>query len=260
MPNYVLLAIAHGVEFSKIQNDYAQPLIDRIKSYLTDEEKNYLIPAPYNYTVKTNLRQVAMFEATDKGLGNEELRRLKHTIGSDVTWSFIVAKDGKECFYTDFVKDLSLMIENYRKQYPRLKVICKGHSQGTQLFYSFFFDYPGFIDCFISMGSPISMNSGAYPEGGKLAENLGRWINFYQWMDFISSKMQGCPEPFSQEIANFVIDYQIPMEWWKILYRLPHSLCKAMLGVGLMGHISYWRNDFVAKIISDEVKRLIHLP
>lgn len=254
MPQYVLLPTAHGVEFKQIQQDYAKPLIDRIKSYLTDEEKNYLIPAPYNYTIKTDPRQVQMFEAVDKGLGNEELRRLKHTVGGDVTWSFIIAKDGKECFYTDFVKDLSLVINGYRKQYPKIKVLCIGHSQGTQLFYSFFFDYPNIIDGFISMGSPISMNSGAYPDWGKVPNNLGKWINLYHWMDFVSSRLQGCHP--SKAIADFVVDYQVP-RGWNPLYYLPFRM---LIGAGLLSHISYWKSNFVAKIISDEVKRLIHLP
>lgn len=255
---YVLLSVAHGVEFKKIHRDYASPLIDRINSCLTKSERDHLILLPYNYTVKTNDRQMQVFGATDKGLGNEDLRRLKHTVGSDVTWSFIIAKDGKECFYTDFVSDLKAMIDACRQKYPSCKVMCVGHSQGTQLFYSFFFDYAQTVDSFVSMGSPISMNSGAYTNWGKVPSVIGSWINFYHWMDFISSRLQGCHP--SKAIADFVVDYEVPSAWWKILYKLPATLCKAMLVAGLMAHVSYWKSDFVARKIADEIKRLMYLP
>ena len=256
--NYVLMPIAHGVEFKQVQNDYAQPLIEKIKSYLTDEEKNFLVPAPYNYTIKTDPRQIAMFNAVEQGLGNQELRRLKHTVGSDVTWSFIIAKDGKECFYIDFVKDVTNLINDYRIKYNGIKVLCLGHSQGTQLFYSFFFDYNKIIDVFISMGSPISMNSGAYPDFGKAPSILGKWVNFYHRMDFIASRLQGVHP--AKSISNFVIDYEVPSAWWKLLYNLPTGLCKALLLAGLMAHVSYWQSNFVAMKIAEEVKKLIHQP
>ena len=261
--NYVLLPVAHGVEVSKISNDYASPLIERVKTYLTDEEKGYLVPAPYNYTVRTNDRQMQMFNAVSKGLGNEELRRLKHTVGSDVTWSMTVAKNGGKCCFRDFVVDLTNMIDTYKKQYPGIKVACLGHSQGTQYFFSYFFEYDGFIDSFISMGSPIPMNSGAYededPEKnwGQLPKNIGAWHNFWHWMDFISDPMQG-KHP-QKKIADFVQDHEVPSEWWKILYKLPRALCKALLAAGLLAHVCYWDSDFVAEIIAKEVRRLMNL-
>ncbi len=256
--NFVILPIAHGVELKQIGKDYASPLIDKVNALLDAGERRCALWLPYNYTVSTNPRQLAMFEATDKGLGNETLRLLKHTVGSDVTWSFIVSKDGKECFYADFVKDLAAMIEEKRDGMENRKVLCIGHSQGTQLFYSFFFDYGKTVDGFISMGSPISMNSGAYVGGGKLAKNLRSWDNVYHWMDFISSRMQGCPEPFSQEIAGFVKDHEVKAAWWKLLYKLPKGFCKFMLAAGLKSHVSYWEEDFVAELIAAKIKELIY--
>lgn len=230
--------------------------MDLIISHLNEEERAYFIPLPYNYTVSTNERQNRMFEAVDKGLGNEELRRLKNTIGSDITWSFITAKAGGKCFYTDFVEGIGNFIEEARIKYPNAKICAIGHSQGTQLFYSFFFDFLDDVDCFISMGSPISMNSGAYPSWGKVPITVKKWINFYHWMDFVSSKLQGChPSP---DIANFVTDYEVPSAWWKLLYKLPAPFCKAMIGAGVLAHVSYWSSDFVAKKIADEIKALIN--
>src|SRR3990167_1307339 len=248
--NYVLVPIAHGVELKTISNDYARPFIERVKKFLTDEEKSYLVPAPYNYTMRTHERQVRMFEAVSKGRGNERLRYLKHTVGSDVTWCFIVAKDGKKCCFRDFVNDLTSMIGTYRNQYPGIKVLCLGHSQGTQYFYSFFFEFSGWIDSFISMGSPIPMNSGAYQDEGpkkdwgQKPKNIGAWHNFWHWMDFISDPMQGCHP--QKEIADFVVDHEVPSSWWGILYKLPRWA--TALVTGFKAHACYWDSDFVAQI------------
>ena len=260
--NFVLLPVVHGVELKTITNDYARPFLERVKKFLTDKEKGYLIPAPYNYTVRTHERQVKMFNAVSKGLGNERLRYLKHTVGSDVTWSFIVAKDGKKCCFRDFVVDLTNMISTYKKQYPGLKVMGLTHSQGTQYFLSFLFEFAGFIYGFISMGSPIPMNSGAYededPEKdwGQLPKNLGSWHNFWHWMDFISDPMQG-RHP-QKNIADFVVDHEVPSAWWKILFKLPRKV--SALGAAFFAHVCYWESDFVAEIVAEEIRRLMHLP
>lgn len=253
--NYVLMPIAHGVELKNINSDYATPLIDGIRKNLTEQEKNYLIPLPYNYTASTNARQILMFMATDYGLGNQELRKLKHTIGSDVTWSFILAKDGKECFYTDFVQGIKNLLNKGVTDYNAARIMCVGHSQGTQLFYSYFFDSDFEIDCFASLGSPISMNSGAWPDFGRVPKNLKCWLNFYNDMDFVSSKLQGAH--LSKEIADFVVDYKVPLGWNPI-YHIPFM--KMQLLAGLLAHIMYWKSDYVAKILAEKVKELIYQP
>lgn len=255
--NYVLLPIAHGVEVSKIPEDYARPLLERVTKLLTDDEKSYLIPLPYNYTIRTNECQNKIYQAVEQGLGNQELRRLKHTVGSDVTWSFIVAKNEAPCFYTDFVKDMTIFIDEAKSKYPDAKKLCVGHSQGTQLFYSFFFDYKEAVDGFISMGSPISMNSGAYPDFGKVPANLKSWINLYNDMDFVSSRLQGFHP--SKAISDFVIDYEVPLGWNPI-FHLPKSMFKIQLVAGLLAHVMYWKSDFVAKIIAKKIQELMHTP
>ena len=261
--NYVLLPIAHGVELKQIQADYAEPLIDLIRSYLSDDEKNYLVPLPYNYTLKTHDRQLEMFNSVEAGLGNKELRRLKHTVGSDVTWSFITAKDSGDCFYRDFSNDMTNLIGNARVKYNGPKILCLGHSQGTQLFYSFFFDYHKIIDCFISLGSPISMNSGAYPDFGKVPSNLSSWINFYHDKDFISSRLQGVHP--AKAVADFVVDYEVP-KGWNPIYYIPdnimgfNSFILSSLFNSFKAHTAYWKSKFVAKKIADKVKELMYQP
>lgn len=252
---YCLLPIAHGVEVNKIPQNYAQPLIDGINNLLTDEERGFLIPLPYDYTDKTNDRQMQMFNAVEQGLDNAELRRLKHTVGSDVTWSFIIAKAGGECFYTDFVQNVSAYIDQALAKYPDAKICCVGHSQGTQLLYSFLFDYPRQVDAFISMGSPISMNSGAYPDFGKIPPNLKSWWNFYNDMDFVSSRLQDVHP--SEAIASFVNDFKVPLGWNPI-FHLPEFLSKFQLLAALEAHCIYWKSDFVYKKIAGKIKELIH--
>lgn len=254
--NYVILPIAHGVEFTQIKQSYAAPLVQNILKYLTEEEKEYFLPLPYNYTLRTDPRQVQMFKAVEAGLGNQELRRLKHTVGSDVTWSFIVALDGGMCFYRNFFMDVSTRLDDLRRAHPNAKVVCVGHSQGTQNFYSFFFEYASKIDCFISMGSPISMNSGAYEDWGKVPKNLGSWINLYNDMDFVSSTLQD-RHP-SKAIADFVTDVKVPLGW-NPLYFLPNAwFPKIRLVAGLMAHVMYWKSDFVAKVIAKTITDLMH--
>src|SRR3990167_10402407 len=253
------MPIAHGVEFKIIDENYATPLLENISKYLTKEEKGYFIPLPYNYTTRTNSRQLQAFQATDAKLGNEILRKLKHTVGSDVTWSFILAKNGGECFYTNFVRDVTNCIQEALFKYPNAKIVCLGHSQGTQLFYSFLFDYPSMVDLFITMGSPISMNSGAFPDWGKIPTSLNALINFWHDKDFISSRLQGChPSP---AIANFVQDYKTP-NGWNPLFHLPNVIPiwgrgLTWVAAGLLAHVCYWKSDFVARTIAGRIKNLI---
>lgn len=259
--NYVLWPIAHGVEFDVIQQDYAAPLIESVRANLSDEEKNYLVPLPYNYTLRTNQRQLQMFNAVEAGLGNQELRRLKHTVGSDVTWSFIIAKQDRPCFAQEFVQDVCAIISNGLNTYGKnSKILCAGHSQGSQNFYSFFFEYSGVIDCFVSLGSPISMNSGAWDDWGMVPPNLKSWINFYHDLDFVSSRIQGVHP--SKAIADFAVDYKIP-NGLNPLFWFPHFKIAGMdsrIFAGLKAHISYWKSQFVAKIIAEKVSQLIHQP
>jgi hypothetical protein len=254
--NYILFPILHGVEVRPVKSDYAGPLIEGVCKYLTEEERGYFIPLPYNYSVKTDPRQLQMFNAVEEGLGNRELRRLKNVVGSDVTWSFILAKNGGSCFYTQVVEDLKNILTEAINKYPLSKIVCCGHSQGTQLLYSFFFDASINIEGFISMGSPISMNSGAYPDWGKKPP-LNWWMNFYNDMDFISSKMERVHP--SKAIADLVKDFKVPLGW-NPLYHLPQSIFKIQAVAGLLAHIMYWESDFVHQKIAGKISSLISQP
>jgi hypothetical protein len=250
---YCLFPIAHGVEIKPIKQDYAAPLIEGINKYLTEKERGFFIPLPYNYSVHTNEREMQMFNAVEAGLGNQELRRLKHTIGSDVSWSFILAKNSASCFYLDFTTALSNLINEAKLKYMNSKVVCCGHSQGSQLLYSFIFDSATPIEGFISLGSPISMNSGAWDDWGKLPPNIKFWDNFYNDMDFVSSRIQGVHP--SKEIADFVWDYKVPLGWNPI-YHIP--FLKTQLIAGLMAHLVYWNSDFVHQKIAEKIKSIIN--
>lgn len=254
--NYVLVPIAHGVEFEVIKAGFAAPFIEGIAKHLTEPERNYFIPLPYNYTRRTNERQLQMFNAVEKGLGNQELRRLKHTVGSDVTWSFIVAKAGADCFSKDFCSDVTLLIDNARAKYPSAKVVCVGHSQGTQNFFEFFFEYARKIDLFVSMGSPISMNSGAWTDWGRVPANLGAWVNFYHALDFVSSKLQGCHP--SAGIASFVEDHEVPAGCNPLFWLPKFKFPRVRLWAALEAHVAYWKKDFVHKIVAAKIKALIN--
>lgn len=253
--NYVLAPIAHGVELSVIGENYAMPLIEGISKRLTEEERGYFVPLAYNYTLRTNPRQIEMFSAVEEGLGNAEARRLKHTVGSDVTWSFIVAKNGGPCFFKDFTGDVSMMMERAAIRYPNAKTLFIGHSQGTQNFYSFFFEWPGTVDHFVSMGSPISMNSGAYDDWGKVPKNLKRWTNILNDMDFISSRLEGVHK--SKAVADLVKDLKVPMGW-NPLYWLPTSKYpKLRLVAGFLAHVEYWKKPAVHDFLASAVKELM---
>lgn len=258
----VLLPIVHGVAFKDNDKDYAGKFIKLIRSKLTDQERDYLIPIQFNYSNVTNQRQVEMFNAVDKGLDNEKLRLWKNIIGSDVTWSLIQAKGDAPSFFKSFNYDLATAIANAKITYPGAAVVCIGHSQGSQLLYSFFFEYFGQIDGFVSMGSPIAMNSGAwYPSWGRVPENLRFWDNYYHSTDFISSRLKTHP---SESIRSFVNDFEVP-KGWNLLYRLPDGLNLfgkwkvgwTKLVAGFMAHVGYWENDFVATMVAKRVKHLI---
>lgn len=257
--NYVLWPIAHGVEVDVVGKDFAEPLILNVLSKLSPEEKGYLVPIPYNYTIRTNKRQEEMFRAVEEGLGNQELRRLKHALGSDVTWSFILAKNNGLCFFRDFCVDVSNIIGSNLSSHKGAKVICTGHSQGSQNFFSFFFEYPYKIDCFMSLGSPISMNSGAYDDWGEIPSNLGSWLNFYHDLDFVSSQLEGVHP--SKEIAEFVKDYKVPTNLMNPMFWFPHL---SVFGLdmriisGFKAHCSYWTSDLVAEKHAEQIRLLMN--
>lgn len=233
------------------------PFIEKVRSHLTEQERDYLIPIPINYSKDMNKRQIEAFEATDRGLDNEKLRLLKHTVGGDVAWSLIQAKGDAPSFFKSFNYDLATILADKKNIYKEAAIICVGHSQGSQLLYSFFFEYFGKIDGFISMGSPISLYSGAWPDWGRVPENLGFWDNYYHTSDFISSRLETHP---SESIRNMVNDFEVP-KGFNPLYHFPSKIDLfgfqmrwTKLIAGLMAHTCYWTNDFVCATIAQRLK------
>jgi hypothetical protein len=247
----VLLIALHGVEFGEIKSDFANVLFNGIRDNLSESQCEKLITIPYNWTHYTNERQMQMFNSVEKGLWNQNLRKYKHTIGSDVTWTVGRAKQGTKRFIDDIKFELSSLIEVNLKKYPDAKIVLFGHSQGSQVAFNFIFDYQGTIDCLITAGSPISMNSGMFDDWGKIPKNLKQFVNFYNKADFVSSKLQSVHP--SEEISNFVKDYEVPLPEWKPCYWKYNLKSMKLIGA-LKSHLIYWESDFVHKTIASLIK------
>ena len=251
--NKIIFIALHGVELGEIDNDFANGLFNGIRDNLSEISCENLITVPYNWTHYTNERELQIFNAVESGLENQNLRKLKHTVGSDVTWTVGRAKQGTKCFLDDINFDLSTLIEVNLKKYPDAKVVLFGHSQGSQVAYNFCFDYQDKIDLLITAGSPISMNSGMFDDWGKVPKKLSKWANFYNKSDFVSSRLEGVHP--SKEISNFVRDYEVPLPTWKPCYWKYNLKSMKLLGA-LKSHLIYWKSNFVAKTISNLIKEL----
>lgn len=243
MKNYVLVPIVHGVQLKEIGDDFAAKFVSGIMSYMTDEDRGYVVPMPINWSKYTNERQMLMYRAVEHDLGRQFLRKLKHTVGSDVTWS-ARAKPGTRCFMDKFDEILGGAVKEGLGKYPNPKLCVIGHSQGTQDSLCWIFDYPGMVDAFISMGSPISMNSGAFEDWGQFPKNLKRWVNFFHYWDFISSRLGG--SHLSASIREKVEDVQAPSGFNPLGWTLAGA------------HSSYWGSGFVQKRIADILTGLVN--
>jgi len=241
--NYVICPIIHGVQLKEINDDFAKKFVDGIKSYLTDSEKNYFIPLAYNWSHTTNPRQLEMYHKVESGLRHQKLRKLKHTAGSDVTWTFR-SKKGSGSFYDDFVFTLDSLLDSSKKSYAKSKIMLIGHSQGSQLAFNYIWDTNYHVQGLAFMGSPFTMNSGAFDDWGDIPKGLdGFWLNFYNRRDFISSKIQDCHP--RESIAKTVEDYEVPLGWNPLNWTIAGS------------HTLYWKSDFVHQMIADRIRKLI---
>jgi len=238
--NKILLIALHGVEWGEIKNDYANRLFDGIRNHMNFEENGLLEMYPYNWTKYTNPRQLEIYSKVEKGLGRQWFRKLKHTLGSDVSWGQR-AKEGTPCFYTKFLNELIDLVEKYNGN--GTKVVLFGHSQGSQLAYQFIFDYKRPIAHFFSAGSPISMNSGMFEDWGRVPPNLTAWTNFYNYFDGISSLLEGVH--LSKQIAYFVKDVEVPKGYNPLRWTLAGS------------HTIYWESELVCKTITDQLKLIL---
>lgn len=249
---YVICVISHGVENREIPDDYAQPLIDNIRSYLSEDEKAYFLTVPINYSKKTQYRQMQMFRFCDDGLGKQKLRQMKYTIGGDlIVYQRTKAGSG-------FLSDLHKLIDNIVSEKIKFandtKIVLIGHSLGSVILYNHLFESqlslkPSGI---FLMGSPFSLYSLPYDNWGGLPQyQLDFMWNFYNPEDWISSKIQDVHP--SEQIANFCKDFKVGPPLLSLDYLTEKT---ALLG-GLKAHIGYWKNKQVAKNIAIKIKELI---
>lgn len=242
--NYVLFVVIHGVQLRAIRDNYADKLIEGVRSNFPIEHRGYFVPLVYNWSGITHERQLEMYRAVESGLpwyARKPLRKLKHTVGSDVVWSGR-AKEGTKCFYSQFLADLSQKLEEQVQRYRNPRIVFFGHSQGSQNALCFIWDYGRIVSAFFSAGSPISMASGMFDDWGRAPANLQRWVNFWNPMDWISSPLGSHP---SKEIRALVNDARVPLG--------PNPLNWTTAGA----HGIYWRSPFVHKRVAEEIKRLV---
>lgn len=233
---YVLVPIVHGVQLKDVGEDFAVKFIAGIEACLNEQDRGYFVPIPINWSKYTNERQMLMFRAVEHDLGRQWFRKLKHTVGSDVTWT-ARAKPGTRCFMDKFYEILGGAIGEGLAKYPNPKICIIGHSQGSQDSLCYIFDAPRPTDAFISMGSPISMNSGAFEDWGQYPPKLGRWVNFFHYWDFISSRLGG--SHLSAGIREKVEDIQAPSGFNPLGWTIAGA------------HSSYWTSKFVHKKIAE---------
>lgn len=251
---YIILAISHGVENKEIQDDYAQPLIDNIRSFLTEEEKGYFLTAPINYSKKTQYRQIQMFNFADQGLGKEKLRQMKYTIGGDLIM-YQRTKSGKG-FMSDLHSQIDSAIKLKMAMAPDPAILLLGHSLGSVIMYNHFFETtlvakPRGI---FLLGSPFCLYSLQYENWGGLPQDYAidfMW-NFYNPEDWISSRIQD-RHP-KEEIAYFCKDFEVKPSF----FSLDRLAQKTMLFGGLKAHSCYWENKQVAKTIAEKLKIYIN--
>lgn len=239
----VIFLVLHGVQIQELSDNFADKFIAGVKSYLSDEEKNQLIPLPYTWTHATQHRQMQVYRAVEANLSNQKLRRLKHTMVADMAW-YNRTKSG-EGFFSTIHKELDDLIDKKLQMFPNAQITIFGHSLGSQMAFNFCWEtqIEKIAGIFLA-GSPFAMYSGMFSDWGRLPPNLSKFIvNFYNKMDFISSRIQGVHP--SKEIANFVKDYEVPLGW------------NPSNWLTLDSHGIYWRSNFVWKVVADYLKELI---
>lgn len=236
----IIFPVLHGVQTKVLSDHFADEFIEGVKSYLSEEEKEYLIPLPYNWTHTTQHRQMQIYNAVESNLWNQKLRKLKHTLLANVAW-YNRTKSGTG-FFNTIHKELDELIEKKLQIYPDANIVIFGHSLGSQMAFNFCWETRiKKIDGIFLAGSPFAMYSGMFSDWGRVPANLSKFIvNFYNKMDFLSSRIQGVHP--SKEIADFAKDYEVPLGW------------KPNYWLTLDSHGIYWKSKFVWKIVAEYLK------
>lgn len=241
---HVIFVVLHGVQFKELADNFADEFIEGVKHYLSNEERNYLIPLPYNWTHTTQYRQMQIFDKVEVGLGKQNLRRIKHTLGSDIVWYNRTKSDTG--FFTSIHKKLDDLISEKLQSRTDEQIVIFGHSLGSQIAFNYCWETKlGEIAGIFLAGSPFTMYSGMFSDWGRLPSNLQKFlVNFYNKKDFVSSRIQGVHP--SKEIADFVKDYEVPIGWNPFDW------------LTLDSHGVYWKSKFVWKVVADYLKQLIN--
>jgi hypothetical protein len=249
--NYVIFPILHGVQDKAISNDYADNFISNIKENLSGIEKNYLVADPINWSKTSQYKQMEVFKQVEKGLWNQKLRQMKHTLGSDALW--YARTRTKEGFFNDIHRQIDQSIaEKLYRAGKGARICLFGHSLGSQIVYNHCFE-SGIdiaVDGIFLAGSPFTAYSGMFENWGNIPPNLkGFAVNFFNKFDFISSRIAKVHP--SKEIADRFEDYEVPVGWLNPLNYLK------IIGA-LRNHTCYWESKFVAKIVAEYLKKLIN--
>jgi hypothetical protein len=250
--NPVILVVSHGVEDKEISDSYADPLINNIKSFMTDDEQWNFHTVILNWTKKTQYRQNQLFKQCDEGLPRDVVRKLKYTIGGDLI-AYQRTRNGNG-FFEELHREIDNLIEFKLNGLENAKIALLGHSLGSQVLYNHLFQTkletkPNGI---FVIGSPFALYSVPYENYGSLPPYpIDFFWNFYIPDDWISSKIQKVHP--NKDIAVFVKDYEVPINY----FNPKNWLQKLRVTGGLISHLAYWQNKYVAKTIAKQLVKLM---
>jgi hypothetical protein len=216
---------------------YARPLIEGIRDYIPEERLHQFAFIPYDWESLVRDRQLSIYRAVEDGLHRKALRKLKHTMGSDVIWCGRAKNPSAKDFLVQMFNSIDGEIEELARGFPDFKVYAIGHSQGSQNLLEYCFDSRFKVSGLFTLGSIITARSGAYADWGHLPDGLEFWHNFYNKWDFVSSRIQSVHP--SKQIAEFVVDHEVPLGLNPMNYTL------------LGAHCMYWKSSFVHKAIAE---------
>jgi pimeloyl-ACP methyl ester carboxylesterase len=241
----VIFPVLHGVHSAALQDRFAEELIAGVAGFLTEQERRAFLPLPFNWSSRTKERQLRAFAAVERGLPQNKLRRLKHTLGSDVVW-YNRTKTDESGFFATMHRDLDARLATALELHPGSPVVIFGHSLGSQIAFNYCWETAlESVSGVFFAGSPFTMYSGMFSDWGRLPPKLrnGFLVNFFNRRDFISSPIQGVHP--SGEIAAFVTDCEVPRKWnpWDAITLEAHSV--------------YWRSRVVWKTVASYLKPLM---
>jgi predicted alpha/beta hydrolase len=143
-----------------------------VAGFLTEQERRAFLPLPFNWSSRTKERQLQGFAAVERGLPQNKLRRLKHTLGSDVVW-YNRTRTDKSGFFATMRRDLDARLATALEFHAGSPFVIFGHSLGSQIA----------CNCCLATalasvsgaffaGSPFGMYPGMYSDWGRLPPKL----------------------------------------------------------------------------------------